>query len=218
MPLKPIRNNSNPIEFKKELEILGETTFSQYNNDYPIPFKKEPEILKETAISQYNKSYQIPFKKEQVILDLESRSNQNVSRFSEAPITKSIVNEIVPETTLSTSIIRKKPELSEFFKNTRIPAEYFQDDKLSNSDVEEYFLYDASYYDGFSLMEDPPVRNFNKNRVSFESYIKKELNLNEFEPPGYHDLTSQNNQKETGKMYNQEENNEMIDEEIEEQP
>lgn len=34
MPLKPTRNNSNPIEFKKELEILEETTIGQYNNDY----------------------------------------------------------------------------------------------------------------------------------------------------------------------------------------
>ena len=34
MPLKPTRNNSNSIEFKKELEILEETTKGQYNNDY----------------------------------------------------------------------------------------------------------------------------------------------------------------------------------------
>jgi AraC-like DNA-binding protein len=41
--LKPTSNNPNPIKFKKEIEILEETTsFGQYNNNnYPIPFKKE---------------------------------------------------------------------------------------------------------------------------------------------------------------------------------
>jgi len=42
--LTPTSNNPNPIKFKKEIEILEETTsFGQYNNNnYPIPFKKEP--------------------------------------------------------------------------------------------------------------------------------------------------------------------------------
>jgi hypothetical protein len=42
--LKPTSNNPNPIEFKKEIEILEETTsFGQKNNNnYPKPFKKEP--------------------------------------------------------------------------------------------------------------------------------------------------------------------------------
>jgi hypothetical protein len=42
--LKPTINNPNPIEFKKEIEILEETSsLGQYNNNnYPIPFKKEP--------------------------------------------------------------------------------------------------------------------------------------------------------------------------------
>ena len=41
--LKSTSNNPNPIKFKKEIEILEETTsFGQYNNNnYPIPFKKE---------------------------------------------------------------------------------------------------------------------------------------------------------------------------------
>jgi len=38
----PTRNNPDPIEFKKEIEILEKTTsFGHYNN-YKIPFKKEP--------------------------------------------------------------------------------------------------------------------------------------------------------------------------------
>ena len=36
--LKPTRNNPYPIEIKKEIEILEETTIGQYNN-YQIPFK-----------------------------------------------------------------------------------------------------------------------------------------------------------------------------------
>jgi hypothetical protein len=39
--LKPTRNNPYPIEIKKEIEILEETTIGQYNN-YQIPFKREP--------------------------------------------------------------------------------------------------------------------------------------------------------------------------------
>ena len=34
--LKPAINNPNPIEFKKEIEILEVTTIDQYNNNYPL--------------------------------------------------------------------------------------------------------------------------------------------------------------------------------------
>ena len=83
----------------------------------------------------------------------------------------SILNEKLHENANSS----KKRELSEFFNTTRIPAKYLDDHQLSNSDVEEYYGYDATLYDGFSLMEDAPVRNYSEHRVSFESFIKKEL-------------------------------------------
>lgn len=47
------RDNSNPIEIKKEIEILEETTFGQYNN-YQIHFKREPSDNNENNAFDYN--------------------------------------------------------------------------------------------------------------------------------------------------------------------
>jgi predicted RNase H-like nuclease (RuvC/YqgF family) len=83
--LKPTSNNPNPIEFKKEIEILEETTsFGQYNNNnYPIPFKKEQTDANNTNTVDYHyhsNNYERIKNLESKIIDLneiiEAQSNE----------------------------------------------------------------------------------------------------------------------------------------------
>jgi hypothetical protein len=127
--LKSTSNNPNPIKFKKEIEILEETTsFGQYNNNnYPIPFKKEQTDDNNTNTVDYH--YHSNF--ERIIqLELENESlKSKINDLNETIIVQS--NEI---TDLKLRLNNYEPEYNYYMPTPDIGTDSSQNENETTSD------------------------------------------------------------------------------------
>jgi hypothetical protein len=124
--LKPTSNNPNPIKFKKEIEILEETTsFGQYNNNnYPIPFKKEQ--IDDNNTVDYSHSNFERIKQ----LELENESlKSKISDLNETIIVQS--NEI---TDLKLRLNNYEPEYNYYMPTPEIGTDSGQNENETTSD------------------------------------------------------------------------------------
>jgi hypothetical protein len=127
--LKPTSNNPNPIKFKKEIEILEETTsFGQYNNNnYPIPFKKEQTDDNNTNTVDYH--YHSNFERiKQLELENESLKSK-INDLNETIIVQS--NEI---TDLKLRLNNYEPEFNFYMPPPEIGTDSGQNENETTSD------------------------------------------------------------------------------------
>ena len=124
--LKPTSNNPNPIKFKKEIEILEETTsFGQYNNNnYPIPFKKEPIDYNNAVDYSHSNNERIKH------LELENESlKSKINDLNETIIVQS--NEI---TDLKLRLNNYEPEHNYYMPTPEIGTDSGQNENETTSD------------------------------------------------------------------------------------
>ncbi len=101
--LKSTSNNPNPIKFKKEIEILEETTsFGQYNyNNYPIPFKKEQTDDNNNAVyyshSNYERIKQLELENESLKSKINDLNEKIIVQSNEITDLKLRLNNYEPE-------------------------------------------------------------------------------------------------------------------------
>ena len=159
--LKSTSNNPNPIKFKKEIEILEETTsFGQYNNNnYPIPFKKEQTDDNNTNTVDYH--YHSNFERiKQLELENESLKSK-ISDLNETIIVQS--NEI---TDLKLRLNNYEPEYNYYMPTPEIGTDSGQnenettsdnnqsEEKMFNLETESYHLMSKSESDNDSDQND----------------------------------------------------------------
>jgi hypothetical protein len=127
--LKSTSNNPNPIKFKKEIEILEETTsFGQYNNNnYPIPFKKEQTDDNNTNTVDYH--YHSNFERiKQLELENESLKSK-INDLNEKIIVQS--NEIAD---LKLRLNNYEPEYNYYVSTPEIGTDSVQKENETTSD------------------------------------------------------------------------------------
>ncbi len=124
--LKSTSNNPNPIKFKKEIEILKETTsFGQYNNNYPIPFKKEQTDDNNNAVDYSHSNYE---RIKQLELENESLKSK-INDLNEKIIVQS--NEI---TDLKLRLNNYEPEFNFYMPPPEIGTDSGQNENETTSD------------------------------------------------------------------------------------
>ena len=133
--LKKTKNNPNPIEFKKEIEILDETTFGQVNN-YIIPFKKEP-------IDQ-NNTVNYSHSNHEGIKQLESENNSLKSKIND-------LNEIIQAQ--SNEINGLKLRLNKYESNHQMFTRELGIETSENNKSEELLNLDPKSNHNMSLCE-----------------------------------------------------------------
>ena len=125
--LKSTSNNPNPIKFKKEIEILEETTsFGQYNNNnYPIPFKKEP-------IDDYNNAVDYSHSNYERIKQLELENESLKSKIND--LNETIIVQSNEITDLKLRLNNYEPEYNYYMSTPEIGTDSGQNENETTSD------------------------------------------------------------------------------------
>jgi hypothetical protein len=136
--LKSTSNNPNPIKFKKEIEILEETTsFGQYNNNnYPIPFKKEQTDDNNNAVDYHyhSNNYERIKNLESKIIDLNEIIQAQSNEISDLKLR---LNEYEPISNRQMNERSEKNQTEETMFNLEIESNHLMSSYESDNDSDQ---------------------------------------------------------------------------------
>jgi len=136
--LQSTSNNPNPIKFKKEIEILEETTsFGQYNNNnYPIPFKKEQTDDNNNAVDYHyhSNNYERIKNLESKIIDLNEIIQAQSNEISDLKLR---LNEYEPISNRQMNERSEKNQTEETMFNLEIESNHLMSSYESDNDSDQ---------------------------------------------------------------------------------